>query len=61
MVLTGVEGIFQFNEDFMKSYNEDRDEGYLFLPKRMKIEKIEKLVANSHNKKEYIIHIRNLK
>ena len=27
----------------------------------MKIEKIEKLVANLHDKKEYTIHIRNLK
>ena len=61
MVVTEVEGTFQFNEDFMKRYNEDRDEGYLFLPKRMKIKKIEKLVANFHNKKEYIIDIRNLK
>ena len=27
----------------------------------MKIEKIEKLVANLHHKTEYVIHIRNLK
>ena len=27
----------------------------------MKIEKVEKLVANLHNKTEYSIHIRNLK
>ena len=27
----------------------------------MKIEKIEKLVANLHDKTEYVIHIRNLK
>ena len=27
----------------------------------MKIEKIEKLVANSHDKEEYVIYIRNLK
>ena len=27
----------------------------------MKIEKFEKLVANLHNKKEYVIHIKNLK
>ena len=32
-----------------------------FLPKRIKIEKIEKLVANLHNKTEYVIVIRNLK
>ena len=27
----------------------------------MKIEKIEKLAANLHDKEEYVIHIRNLK
>ena len=27
----------------------------------MKIEKVEKLVANLHEKSEYVIHIRNLK
>ena len=32
-----------------------------FLPERMKIEKAEKLVANLHDKTEYVIHIRNLK
>ena len=32
-----------------------------FLPERMKIEKVEKLVANLHDKPEYVIHIRNLK
>ena len=32
-----------------------------FLPERMKLEKIEKLVANLHDKTEYVIHIRTLK
>ena len=32
-----------------------------FLPERMKVEKVEKLVANLHNRNEYVIHIRNLK
>ena len=32
-----------------------------FLPEKMKIEKVEKLEVNLHNKKEYGIHIRNLK
>ena len=32
-----------------------------FLPERMKIEKVEKLVANLHDKTEYVIRIRNLK
>ena len=69
----------QFNEDFIKNYNEESDEGYFlevdvqyteklhelhndlpFLPERMKIEKVEKLVANLHDKTEYVNHIRNL-
>ena len=32
-----------------------------FLSERMKIEKFEKLIANLHNKTEYVINIRNLK
>ena len=32
-----------------------------FLTERMKIEKVEKLVANFHDKNEYVIHIRDLK
>ena len=52
-------------------YNEESDEGCFlevdiqsvnndlpFLPERMKIKKVEKLVANLHDKTEYIIHIR---
>ena len=34
---------------------------YHFLLERTKIEKVEKLVANLHDKTEYVIHIRNLK
>ena len=78
----------QFNEEFLKRYNEDSDEkntmniiikkdtmkkvmkdidlqypeklselhnDLLFLPERMKIEKVEKLKANLHDKKEYVI------
>ena len=37
------------------------DNDSLFFPERIKIEKIEKLVANLHDKEEYVIHIRNLK
>ena len=55
-----IKDISEFNEDFIKSYNEESDEGYflevndqylkkihklhndlLFLPERMKIEKVE--------------------
>ena len=70
----------QYNEDFIKNYNEESDEGYIlevdvqyleklhelhhdlpFLSERMKIKKLEKLVANLHDKTEYVIHTRNLK
>ena len=75
-----IKNTSQFNEDFIKNYNEESHEGYFlevdvqyleklhelhndlpFLPERMKIEKIEKLVANLHDKTEYVLHIRNLK
>ena len=74
-----VENISEFNEDFLKSYNDESEEGYLlgldvdnsenlhnlhkdlpFLPERVKIEKVEKLVANLLDKEEYVIHRRNL-
>ena len=73
----------QFNEDFIKSYNEESYRGYFleesdrgyflevnaqyleklqehhsylpFLLERMKINKVEKLVANLHDKTEYVI------
>ena len=32
-----------------------------FLSEKMKLEKVEKLVVNVHDKTEYVIHIRNLK
>ena len=75
-----IENTPQFNENFIKNYNEDSDERYflevdvqfpeklhelyndlLFLPERIKIAKVEKLVTNLHDKTEYIIHTRNLK
>ena len=34
---------------------------YLFYLKKMKIEKVEKLVAKLYDKDEYVIHITNLK
>ena len=75
-----IEDSFQFNEDFIKNYNEDNDKACFLevdvqfteklhevrndlpsLAERMKIEKVEKLVTNVHDKTEYIIYIRNLK
>ena len=32
-----------------------------FLPERMKVEKVEKLVVNLHDKTRYVLHVRNLK
>ena len=61
---------------FIENCSKNSDEGYSLefdvqypeklhdlhnLPDRTKIEKIENLVANFHDKKEYAIHIRNLK
>ena len=70
----------QFNEDFIKSYNEINNEGNFlevdvqypeklhefhddlqFLPERMKIEKVEKLLANLHEESEYVRQLRNSK
>ena len=34
---------------------------FLFIPKRMNIEKVKKLVTNLHDTTEYFIHIRNIK
>ena len=39
----------------------ERHNDLLFLPERMKLEKVEKLVSNLHDKTEYVIYIRNLK
>ena len=59
-----MEDTSQFNEDFIKSYNKERDEGYFlevdvnhdlpYSPERIKIEKVEKLVTNLYEKTEYI-------
>ena len=70
MVLSGLKNTSQLDKDFMKSYNEDSDEGYFFevdvqypeklreihnelpfLPEKLKIEKVENIVANLHNNK----------
>ena len=69
----------QFNEHFIKNYNEQSDEEYIFevdvqyleklqelnnvlpfLSERIKIERVEKHVANLHDKTEYVLYIRNL-
>ena len=47
---------FQYPEELNELHN-----NLLFLPERLKSETVEKLVANLHDKTEYVIHIRNLK
>ena len=63
-----IEDTIQFNEHFIKKYNEESDEEYFLevdiqyleklhevhndlplLPKRIKIEKVEKFITNSHD------------
>ena len=39
----------------------ERDNDLLFLPQRMKIEKVLKIVANAHDKTEYVLHLKSLK
>ena len=34
---------------------------YPFFSEKMKIEKVKKLLAKLHDKKEFVIHVRNLK
>ena len=46
---------FQYTEKLNEVHND-----LLFLPKKLKIEKIRKLVANLHDETEYVIRIRNV-
>ena len=69
-----------FNEEFIKNYDENSNEGYFlevdieypktlreshkelpFLPKRRKLENVEKSVCSIEDKEKYVIHIRTLK
>ena len=75
-----VDDLSMFSEDFIKSYDEEGDVGYLlvvdieypktlrmlhsdlpFLPDRMKVNKVKKLVCNVTDKENYSIHIVALK
>ena len=51
-----LEDNVQYPEKLHELYND-----LPFLPKRTKIEKVKKLVANLHDKTEYVIQTRNLK
>ena len=66
------DSIRNYNEEFNERYFLEVDvecpeklhevlDDLPFLPERMKIEKVEKLLANLHDKTEYVIHIKNLK
>ena len=46
----------QYTEELCELHND-----LPFVSARMKMEKVQKLVANLHDKTEYVIHIRNLK
>ena len=51
-----------FLKDDVQYIENVHDLNYLpFFPERMKIERVEKLVANLHDKTEYVMRIRNLK
>ena len=75
-----VDDLSMFTEDFIKSYDEEGDVGYLlvvdieypktlrmlhsdlpFLPDRMKVNKVKKLVYNVTDRENYSIHIVALK
>ena len=47
-----------FRNMYLKIYDDD---DLPLLPERMKIEKVEKLVANLHDKTEYFRHIKKIK
>ena len=67
-----VEFIKDYNENSNKGYILEVDVKYPkklhelhsdlpFLPRRMKIDKCEKLVCNLLNKEKYVVHIKSLK
>ena len=67
-----MKAIKRYNEESDEGYLIEADIQHLqnlynlhsdlpFLPERMKIEKFKKLVANLHDKTDYVIYIRNLK
>ena len=51
---------FEVDVQNLEKLHETHD-GLSFLPKEMKVKKVEKLVTNLHNKTEYTVHIINLK
>ena len=55
----GDEGCFlEVDVQYLEKLHELHND-LLFLPERMKIEKVENLAANLHDKTEYVTHMRN--
>ena len=52
--------LLEFDVQYLEKLNKLHND-LPFLPQRTKIEKLEKLVGNLHDKNEYVIYIRNLK
>ena len=48
--------MFNTQKNYTKLHND-----LPFLPERKKHKKVERLIANLHDKNEYVIHIKNLK
>ena len=57
---SGEEYFLEVNVQYIEKLHELRND-LSFLPERMKIEKVRKLVANLHGTTENVIHISNLK
>ena len=56
--------LLEVDVHYLEKLHELHDDNFTtspFLPERMKCEKVIKLLANLHDKTEYVIHIRNLK
>ena len=55
------EGLFfEFEVEYLEKLHKLQND-LPFLPERNKIEKVEKFVANFHDKTEYVTHVRRLK
>ena len=52
--------VLEFDVEYLKKLHELHNV-LSFLPERLKIKKVEQIVANLHDKTAYVIHIRNLK
>ena len=51
--------MFKVDDKYLEMLHQLHND-FPFLSERMKLKKVKKLVANLHDKVEYVIHIRNL-